>query len=152
MQMARSQFNSSTVSVPFWKNSVGLLDVIAININAVDTVWKTQVVLALSAWEQNQIAKANKNVAMNLGNMIQGTADMIGQTIEATADVQNTGVVDIVALQAANDKMIENVQKYFKAQEDGIAIREESAKKIDQMRTQFVTAVAQATGDKTLQP
>ncbi len=125
-------------------NSTGLLDTIVININAVETVWKTQVVMALATFEQNKIAQASMNAANGLGDMVQATAQMIGQTIENTAQAQNTGIVSIDKLEAANEEMIKNVTRYFEVQREGVETRKAEVQKIDSMKSKLVSAVTEA--------
>ncbi|HCQ31843.1 TPA: hypothetical protein DIU27_05735 [Candidatus Collierbacteria bacterium] len=128
-------------------NSVGLLDTVEMNMAAVNTVWKTQVVVALSAYEQHQIAMHQQNFAANLGSLMVQTADQIGMAIESTADAQATGVVTIDALEQSGNKMVENIQAYFAAQ----TRVEESAKaagtKIDDIKRNLVNAVKAASMD-----
>lgn len=127
-------------------NAVGLLDMVVINQAAVQTVWKTQVVVALSAYEQHRIAVQQQNFAANLGAMIMATADQIGQAIDATADAQSTGVVTIDALEQAGQQMVANIEKYFEAQKRVEQTTRESGQRIDAVRGQLVAAVKQATG------
>lgn len=128
-------------------NAVGLLDTVEINRAAVATVWKTQVVVALSAYEQHQIALQQQNFAANLGALMNQTADQIGMAIDATADAQATGVVTIDALESAGQKMVENIAHYFEAQAKVEQATKDGGARIDNIKRELVAAVKTATGN-----
>lgn len=151
-QMALKQMGVIAVQQVFsiqavLNNAVGLLDTVEINRAAVATVWKTQVVVALSAYEQHQIAMQQQNFAANLGVLLNQTADQIGMAIEATANAQSTGIVTIDALESAGLKMVENITAYFEAQRRVEQATKDNGARIDKVKSDLVAAVRDATGD-----
>lgn len=150
-QMALKQMGIIAVQQVFsiqtvLNNAVGLLDMVEINRAAVATVWKTQVVVALSAYEQHRIAMQQQNFAANLGVMLNSTADQIGMAIDQTANAQATGVVTIDALESAGGKMVENIARYFEAQKRVEEATKDGGVRIDRIRSDLVAAVKTATG------
>ena len=128
-------------------NAVGLLDTVEMNMAALNTVWKTQVVIALSAYEQHQTAIHQTNFAANLGTLMTQTGDQIGLAIDATADAMSTGIVSIDALEASGQQMVENIGKFFEAQKRVEAATADASNRIDGVKANLVAEVRRLSAD-----
>jgi uncharacterized protein YaaN involved in tellurite resistance len=93
-------------------------------------LWKSQMLLALSAEHSAQAVKAQREVSDATNELIKKNAEKLRITTAETAKESERAIVDIETLKEANRNIIQSLDEVARAQTEGRAKRAEAEREL----------------------
>lgn len=110
-----------------------LADKIQTAIQETIPLWKSQMVMALGMYRQQEALKLQRSITDTTNAMILKNAEKLRQNTTEVARESERGIVDIETLKKANETLISTMQEAVKIQQEGRAKRAEAEKELVKM-------------------
>ena len=110
-----------------------LADKIQTAIQETIPLWKSQMVMALGMYRQQEALKLQRSITDTTNAMILKNAEKLRQNTAEVARESERGIVDIETLKKANETLISTMQEAVKIQQEGRAKRAEAEKELVKM-------------------
>ncbi len=107
--------------------------------------WKQRMMILMGLARQGNALRMDEDISNATGRMITETASLLKTQALAIEKRSQKGIVDIEALEEANDILVSTLRELAEQQGKGRAERNETFGRIDALRTQLSTAM-QASG------
>ena len=91
-----------------------------------DTLWKSQMVLALGLSHAQKAMEAQRQVTDMTNALLQKNADMLHMASVETAKESERGIVDMETLKHTNEQLISTLDEVLQIQTDGAKKRQEA--------------------------
>lgn len=123
-----------------------LVDKIQSSILTTIPIWKNQVILAITVYNENKSRQLMKQVSDATNSMLEENAKMIGRATTEAAREAEKGFVSIETLRMVNQNLIDTIDESIKIQEEGRRKRAEVEKELVQLQSALRNKLAEARG------
>ena len=118
-----------------------LADKIQTAIQETIPLWKSQMVMALGLYKQQEVLKLQRDVAGTTNAMLLRNSEILKQNTLDVAKESERGIVDIETLKKANQNLISTITEAARIQKDGRAKRMEAEQELIKIETEIRQAL-----------
>lgn len=112
-------------------------------------VWKSQIAMAITLWNQQQALETQKKVTDTTNEMLARNAELLRMgSAEARKEVER-GIFDIETIKKVNDDLIATIQESIQITEEGKRRRVEAEAAMEQMEQDLKRALLEARDAST---
>ena len=112
-----------------------LVEKIQTSIMTTIPLWKNQVIIAITLFDQKKGVELQRAVADTTNELLLKNAEMLQQGTTAVARETERGIVEIQTLQTVNQKLIDTIEEALQIQAEGRQKRQEAENQLEQMQT-----------------
>jgi uncharacterized protein YaaN involved in tellurite resistance len=107
-------------------------------------LWKNQIVIAISLFNQKKALELQRAVTDTTNDLLARNAALLQQGVTDVARESERGVVEIATLQEVNNRLIATIEETLQIQEEGRRKRQEAEGQLQEMQGQLRQALVQA--------
>ena len=107
-------------------------------------LWKNQIVIAISLFNQKKALELQRAVTDTTNDLLTRNAAMLQQGVTDVARESERGVVEIATLQEVNNRLIATIEETLQIQDEGRRKRQEAEGELQKMQVQLRGALTQA--------
>jgi len=122
-------------------NNKQLVDKIQTTILNTIPLWKSQIVIALGLYRQQNALKLQKSVTETTNDLLLKNSEMLNQNTVEIAKEQEKGVVEIETLKKVNSDLIATIEETLKIQQEGREKRKQAEVDLIEMEKQLKAAL-----------
>ncbi len=111
-------------------------------------LWKNQVVLAISLFNQKKALELQRAVTDTSNDLLTGNARLLQQGVTEIARESERGIVELSTLQEVNNRLIATIQETLQIQEDGRRKRRDAESQLQGLQLQLKDALIHASRRK----
>lgn len=108
-------------------------------------LWKNQVVLAISLFNQKKALDLQRAVTDTSNDLLTGNARLLQQGVTEIARESERGIVEIATLQEVNNRLIATIEETLQIQEEGRRKRREAEGQLQGLQSQLKDALVHAS-------
>ena len=107
-------------------------------------LWKNQLVIAVSLYNQKKAVDTQKNVTETTNELLLRNSEMLKQNTIAAAKENERGLIDVETLKKTQENLIETLEETLKIQEEGREKRFQVEKELVTMENELKTKLLEA--------
>jgi uncharacterized protein YaaN involved in tellurite resistance len=107
-------------------------------------LWKNQVVVAISLFNQRKALELQRAVTDTTNELLTSNARLLQQGVTGIARESERGIVELATLQEVNNQLISTIQETLQIQEEGRRKRREAEAELIGLQVQLKEALVQA--------
>ena len=107
-------------------------------------LWKNQVVLAISLFNQKKALELQRAVTTTTNDLLTSNARLLQQGVTEIARESERGIVELSTLQDVNNRLIATIQETRQIQEEGRRKRREAESQLEGLQRQLKEALVHA--------
>jgi len=108
-------------------------------------LWKNQVVVAVSLFNQKKALELQRAVSDTTNDLLIGNAQLLQQGVTGIARESERGIVELATLQEVNNRLIATIEETLQIQEEGRRKRREAEGQIQGLQLQLKDALVHAS-------
>jgi uncharacterized protein YaaN involved in tellurite resistance len=109
-------------------------------------LWKSQVIIAISLFDQKKAAELQRQVSKTTNDLLIRNAEMLKESSAKTAKEVERGIVEIETLRAVNQKLIETIQETIAIQQEGHDKRMQVEQELEGLKSELQATLSQVRG------
>lgn len=110
-----------------------LADKIQTAIQETIPLWKSQMVMALGLYRQQEVLKLQRNITDTTNELLLKNSEKLRQNVVDVAKESQRGIVDIETLKKANANLIETMNEALRIQQDGRQKRKAAEEELEKL-------------------
>ena len=110
-----------------------LADKIQTAIQETIPLWKSQMVMALGLYRQQEVLKLQRNITDTTNELLLKNSEKLRQNVVDVAKESQRGIVDIETLKKANANLIETMNEALRIQQDGRQKRKATEEELEKL-------------------
>ena len=120
------------------KGSEGLSEQIKTAISQGIPTWEKSILISIHLYRQQSAIKSEEALRSMTNNLIRQNASMMKENCESIAKAVQDGLIDVDALQEANDKIMSSARSLSEIMESGSRTRQEQLGKLSEIQKQLM--------------